>query len=117
MTTAIQTKFNVLAMAPVIDIRKNDSRLTAETFVNNNIRHIVTRRMKWTTTEDFVLASLRALQFATSGVITGDSVTRAIEYAMDTIRDAVNRRRTWSAVRDLLVSDVEDIILAAQRLL
>lgn len=117
MTTATQTKFNVQSMAPVIDVTSNDSRTTAERFVNNNLRHLVNRRMKWSTVEEFVLTSLQALQFATSGVISGESVTIAIDDAFHTIRVCSNRRWSWQEAQPVLIEAVLDIIRAAKRLL
>jgi len=117
MTTASQTAINVQSMAPVIDVTSNDPRTTAERFVNNNLRHLVNRRMKWSTTQEFVLTSLQALQFATSGVISGDSVTRAIEYALENVRICMNRRWSWWDAQPVLIEAVLDIIRAAKRLL
>jgi hypothetical protein len=117
MTTATQTKFNVLAMAPVIDVTSNDSRTTAERFVDNNLRHIVNRRMKWTEVPEFVLTSLQALQFATSGVISGTSVYLAIDDAFETIRVCTNRRWSWQEAQPVLIKAIMDVIEAAKRLL
>jgi len=117
MTTASQTAINVQSMAPVIDVTSNDSRTTAERFVNNNLRHLVNRRMKWSTTQEFVLTSLQALQFATSGVISGESVTLAIEDAFERIRVCTNRRWSWQEAQPVLIEAVLDVIRAAKRLL
>jgi len=117
MTTASQTAINVQSMSPVIDVISNDGRLTAERFVNNNLRHLVNRRMKWTLVEDFVRASLRSLQFATSGVISGESVNLAIEFAIEATRTCLNRRWSWQEAQPVLIEAVLDIIRAAKRLL
>jgi hypothetical protein len=117
MTTAIETTRNVKSFFFIIDVRSNNPRTTAELFVDNNIRHLVTRRMKWTEVELFVTTALLALVTATSGNITGASVDNAVEFATETIRDALNRRRTWNDYREFVITDVMDVIAAAERLL
>lgn len=111
MTTASETRSIIASLSPVIDVRRNDPQLTAELFVENNIRHIVNRRMRWTDVQGFVQLSLRALIHATAGTINMTS----INVAFQTIKDAVNRRRTWFNVQPWIVEDVKHMILASER--
>ena len=117
MTTAAETVSNIIARSPVIDVRRNCPELTAAMFVDNNFKHIVNRRLVWSIAQDFVNQSLQSLVRATNGGITSDSVRWAIEITHENVRDSVNRRRKWSEVRPSIVSDVLDVIRAAESLI
>lgn len=120
MTTATQTLRNVASLLPVIDIRRSMGAVlvmdTATQFVNDNLRHLVNRRMRWSSCETFVRAALRLLAATVNRVATSAEIEAAIEDAVDCVRDAANRRRSWTAVEQSITHTVERVIRGALNL-
>ena len=122
MTTAAETVRNILSLSPVIDRRETSlgtliPLYTATEFVDNNFKHIVNRRLIWSKVEKFVHSSLELLARSISGNITGLSVDFAVEYSYQSVRICLNRRWSWTEARPVLIEAVQDVILAAERLL
>jgi 5-carboxymethyl-2-hydroxymuconate isomerase len=106
MTTASLTRNNVTNNTPVVHItRRNGNEINAMTtacdFCRSNIRHVVNRRMRWSTTENFVRNAFVALVLE----VRKDRVERMtkelskdIGALVDQVRIAANRRKGYYTV-------------------
>lgn len=120
MNTATITRRNVANATPIITIIRDAGRLavfaTADDFVENNIRHVVNRRMKW---NDFAEPFVRVAVEELAKQISGDSQLRStevlncIEDVIDLVRDAANRRKAWNSVEQFILMATERLIRAA----
>lgn len=120
MTTATQTRNAVANNAPVINVARSTAGVnvaeTATMFTNDNLRHIVNRRMRWSSTEQFVRQALHSLAGEVNNRALGNSSMRpTMNVVVDRVRDAANRRRAWATVNDVIEGAVRDVIDAARR--
>lgn len=122
---ATQTAVNVASLTPVVRLRtfadgalagRVDRRHTAIEFINANFRHIINRRMKWSTVEPFVREALAQLaNLICTKASSRESVQVEINLTTQTMRFATNRRLSYNNVADDLRSDVEELLAAAER--
>lgn len=121
MSTAVQTRNNVATNSPIINVARTLTgavvpEITAIGFTGANLRHIVNRRMRWSSTEQFVRQALVMLASAVNNRALGNaSITPALNRVVDLVRDAANRRRAWVTVNDTITGAVKDLIEAARR--
>lgn len=121
MSTAVQTRNNVATNSPIINIERDvHGRAlyipTASNFTNDNLRHIVNRRMRWSSSEQFVRQALVMLASSVNNRALGNaSINPFINRVVDLVRDAANRRRAWVTVNDSIEGAVRDLIQAAGR--
>lgn len=121
MTTAVQTTNNVATNSPVIEIqRRSDNSVrpvgTATAFANDNLKHLINRRLRWSSSEQFVRQALHMLVAgANSAALGNSSLTAHIDSVVDVVRDAANRRRSFCLVEVKLVGAIAALIEAAER--
>jgi hypothetical protein len=123
MTTALTTATSIATISPVVRVTRAplggvNRQLTAVDFVNDNLRHIINRRMRWSLCERFVRVALGRLVEAVNPAASGGPANLAIGIAadavVDTTRRAVNRRLTMKGVGEALCAQVFDLIRAAE---
>jgi len=124
LTTARQTATNVRNLTPITTVSRNQFGavivdLTAENFVDRNLKHIVNRRMKWSETAPFVNAACVELLFNIAGRRSNSLMasSMAMFELFDLVRVASNRRWSWKDARQVLVNNTRDLIQAAVRML
>jgi len=119
--TASVTANNVRSLTPNVQILytglgRVDSQRTAETFIDLNFRHLVNRRMRWSTSEQFVRLALTTLVSAITLNRANTSINDTVDMIVNTVRDAANRRKSFNIVCDTLLYNVRSLVERAASL-
>ena len=115
MTTASLTERNVFNLTPIVAVSYHGTGgvnvpSTAADFMLANFRHLINRRLLWSTSEQFVRNALLMLARAVSAPIVRvreDQMAPVI----DIVRRATNRRKSYNMVSGELLAAVEAFII------